>query len=207
MKGRIAALSLTVPYVVWMALMMLLPATAEAYAARSAICALCLCAAYLLFRRSGGNMRIDGKGVWLGLAVGIVVWLVWVVPENFAWYRQWMIVGETESATPSPYDPAVCGWTLTLMRLAGSAFVIAAAEELFFRRWLYRWLGADRMAFVWMVILFAVEHNRPVVAALAGIAYGVVALRRGLGAAIIAHMTTNLILGIQVIATKNWAFW
>lgn len=207
MKRWMSELILVVPYAVWMALMMLLPATAEAYAMRSAVCAICLCAAYLLFRRSGGDARMEGKAVWLGIAVGIAVWLAWVVPENFAWYRRWMIVGETESAAPSPYDPAVCGWALTLLRLAGSAFAIAAAEELFFRRWLYRWLGADRMAFVWMVILFAVEHNRPVVAALAGIAYGLVALRCGLGSAIVAHMTTNLILGIQVIATKNWAFW
>ena len=187
--------------------MMLLPSTAEAYAVRSAVCAVSLCVAYWMFRRAGGRLRLDCNALLAGVAAGIVVWLVWVVPENFAWYRQWMIVGETESSAPSPYDPAVCGWPLTLVRLAGSAFVIAAAEELFFRRWLYSWLGADRMAFVWMVALFAVEHNRPVVAALAGVAYGLLAIRRGLAPAIIAHVTTNLILGIQVILTRNWAFW
>lgn len=198
---------LIVPYLVWMALMLLLPATAEAYAVRSGISAACLCGAYWLFRHGGGAVRMDGKAACVGVVAGVLVWIVWVAPENFAWYRRWMIVGEIESAAPSPYDPAVCGWTLTLVRLAGSAFVIAAAEELFFRRWLYRWLGADRTAFLWMVALFAVEHNRPVVAALAGAAYGAVALRCGLASAILAHMTTNLILGIQVIATENWAFW
>ena len=198
---------LIVPYLVWMALMVALPTAAWAYAVRSAACAACLCGAYYFFRRDGGVVRVRPATLGIGVLVGIIVWVVWVVPENFAWYRQWMIVGETETAGPSPYDPAVCSWPLTIIRLMGSAFVIAAAEELFFRRWLYRWLGADCPAFIWMVVLFAVEHNRPVVAALAGIAYGLVALKKGLASAIIAHITTNFILGIQVIITKNWAFW
>lgn len=196
-----------VPYAVWMALMAFLPATAWAYAVRSAACAVCLCAAYWFFRRGGGRIGMDFKALGIGVLAGIAVWAVWVIPENFAWYREWLVVGDVASESPSPYAPAVCGWPLTLVRLAGSAFVIAAAEELFFRRWLYRWLGADKMAFVWMVALFAVEHNRPAVAAAAGAIYGAVALRRGLSAAIVAHVTTNFILGIQVIATENWAFW
>ena len=199
--------ALVAPYVVWMALMAALPAAGWAYAVRSGACAVALCAAFWLFRRVGGRIHVGRRELLAGIGVGIIVWLVWVAPENFEWYRRWMIIGDVESAEPSPYAPETCGWVLTLVRLAGSAFVISAAEELFFRRWLYRWLGADRMAFIWMVALFAVEHNRPVVAAFAGAAYGLLALRAGLASAIIAHATTNLILGIQVIVTKNWAFW
>lgn len=205
------------PYGVWMALMALLPQTAGAYAVRSAACAVCLCVAAAALRRrapEGGERaglaawtRGRARGVFCGIAAGILVWMAWVAPETSALYREWCVIGETAISAPSPYDPAVCGWPLTLARLAGSAFVIAAAEELFFRDWLYGWLGADWKAFAWMVALFAVEHNRPVVAALAGAAYGLIALRRGLGAAIVAHMTTNLALGIQVVATGDWAFW
>ena len=196
------------PYAGWMGLMALLPGTAEAYAVRSVVCGALLCWAYWAFRRcSGGSVRVDWAKLGVGIGVGVGVWLVWVAPEGLAWYREWLVIGDVAADGPSPYEPGVCGWPLTIARLAGSAFVIAAAEELFFRRWLYRWLGADRMAFVWMVVLFAVEHNRPVVAAIAGAAYGLVALRTGLAAAIIAHMTTNLILGIQVICTSGWAYW
>ncbi len=195
------------PYALWMALMLALPAEAWAYAVRSGVCAAGLVAAWWLFRRGGGRVRIGKRAFAVGVLCGVAVWALWVLPERFAWYREWLVVGDVGSTAPSPYDPAACGWPLTLVRLAGSAFVISAAEEMFFRRWLYRWLGADASAFLWMVALFAVEHDRPAVAALAGAAYGVVALRRGLGAAIVAHATTNLLLGVQVVATEDWAFW
>ena len=58
-----------------------------------------------------------------------------------------------------------------------------------------------------MVALFAVEHDRWLVAAICGIAYGALYLRRGLGAAIVAHVTTNLVLGLWVLKTGQWQFW
>ena len=88
------------------------------------------------------------------------------------------------------------------VRLVGSAFVISVAEELFFRKWLIGFAG-----FWWMVALFAVEHDRWLVAALCGIAYGWLYLRRGLLSAIIAHATTNLVLGLWVLKTGQWQFW
>ena len=88
------------------------------------------------------------------------------------------------------------------VRLLGSAFIIAVAEELFFRKWLIGFAG-----FWWMVALFAIEHDRWLVGALAGIVYGLVALRRGLLSAITAHVTTNLVLGIWVLKTSQWQFW
>ena len=45
------------------------------------------------------------------------------------------------------------------------------------------------------------------VGAICGIAYGVLYLRRGLGAAIVAHVTTNLVLGLWVLKTGQWQFW
>jgi membrane protease YdiL (CAAX protease family) len=110
---------------------------------------------------------------------------------------------QTERATPSPYDPAVCTWALTIAKIAASAFVISIAEELFFRVWLVDFAG-----FWWMVALFAVEHGeRWHVGALAGIAYGLIAKRFGIYSAIIAHATTILILGLWVVCCDRWEFW
>ena len=195
------------PYAVWMVLMTVLGATAGSYAIRTLATALCL---LLPLRAACVSRRFSSwraRDILTGLLAGVAVYLVWVAPEGFAWYRRWCVIGDVAQTGPSPYDPAVCGWPLTLVRLFGSAVVIAAAEELFFRSWLYRWLGGDAQAFWWVVALFALEHNRPLVGALAGIVYGVVACRRGLGAAIVAHATTNLILGLHVIGTRAWAFW
>jgi membrane protease YdiL (CAAX protease family) len=80
--------------------------------------------------------------------------------------------------------------------------VISVAEEMFFRRWLMKYAG-----FWWMVALFAVEHDRYLVGAAAGVIYGFVAVRKGLTAAIIAHVLTNLLLGLYVLQTGYWRFW
>ena len=97
---------------------------------------------------------------------------------------------------------AASGAGLIALRLVGSAFVISVAEELFFRRWLIGFAG-----FGWMVALFAIEHDRWLVGAVAGAVYGWLFLRRGLGAAIVAHATTNLVLGLWVLRTSQWQFW
>ena len=64
------------------------------------------------------------------------------------------------------------------------------------------------MAFLWMVGVFALEHHTRIgVGAMAGAAYGLLAVRRGLGTAIVAHAATNLALGLYVIHTGEWGFW
>jgi hypothetical protein len=157
----------------------------------------------------------------MGLVVGVAVWALWVFPERSDFYCRWFVLGDVSQggdSPQSPYDPAVCGWTLTLVRLCGSAFVISAAEELFFRCFLYRWIANrdwldsastrfDWQAFLWTTGLFALEHNRWLAGAMAGAAYALLAVRCGLVPAIVAHSVTNLVLGLQVVVTGNWAFW
>ncbi|MBE6381610.1 MAG: CPBP family intramembrane metalloprotease [Lentisphaerae bacterium] len=65
----------------------------------------------------------------------------------------------------------------------------------------------DWQAFLWTTGLFALEHNRWLAGAMAGAAYALLAVRCGLVPAIVAHSVTNLVLGIQVVVTGNWAFW
>lgn len=224
-----ATLAAVLPYGVWMALLCGLEATAGGYAVRSALTTVALSVALLFGRtafrpwhaeRNGGPVQ---TALW-GVLVGAVVCFLWIWPERFAWYRDFNVLGFLGFGSPSveeasPYDPAVCGWTLTWIRLAGSAFVIAPAEELFFRSFLYRWLQKgdwtkvalsrfDLSAFVWMVALFALgHHTRLAAGAMAGVAYGFLAIRKGLGAAVVAHMTTNLVLGLYVIRNGLWGFW
>lgn len=199
---------LIAPYAAWMILMAALPATAAMYALRSAVTAAVLLWAVWksgLFSDGRGAMAqaVSNRGNWSwGIIGGIAVLVIWTVPENFSWYRQYFIMGDVPVSGSSPYDPAVCGLALTVAKLFGSAFVISAAEELFFRKWLVGFAG-----FWWMVALFAVEHDRPAVAAAAGAIYGLIALRRGMFSAILAHAVTNLLLGFWIIYSGNWAFW
>ena len=188
---------LIAPFAAWMALMTLLPSTAAAYAARTvAVAALLGMAGW---RLSGFRLALSWRDAALGVAVGLAVFAMWILPEQFdwAWYRRWCIVGEggTNAVAES-------GAALIALRLVGSAFVISVAEELFFRKWLIGFAG-----FWGTVGLFAIEHDRWLVGALCGVIYGALYLRRGLGAAIVAHATTNLVLGLWVLRSGQWQFW
>ena len=211
------------PYAAWMVLMAALPATVGGYAVRTAIVAGMLWWALrgnlreLLLgvpsRNTAASPRSDSLTIspmrqavlellpqlsW-GIAVGVVVFVIWILPEQFdiPFYRRFCIVGEGGTQAV-----AEAGAAMIAVRLIGSAFVISVAEELFFRKWLIGFAG-----FWWMVALFAIEHDRWLVGAIAGVAYGLLYLRKGLLAAIVAHATTNLVLGLWVIRSGQWQFW
>ena len=191
---------LIAPYAAWMVLMAALPATATAYAVRTAATAALLAAGASQVSSPLTSFVSRLKSSLLpGLLVGLAVFAIWIAPEQFdwAWYRKWCIVGEGWTQAV-----AEAGAAMIAVRLIGSAFVISVAEELFFRKWLIGFAG-----FWWMVGLFAIEHDRWLVGAIAGAAYGFLYLRRGLLAAIVAHATTNLVLGLWVLKTGQWQFW
>ena len=210
MKG---AFWLIAPYAAWMALMAALPATASAYAIRTGVVAVMIGwmlrgerrklllgephREYAVSPRS--DFRSLASSLLPGLIAGILVFAIWIGPEQFdwAWYRKWCIIGE--GGTQAVAEASA---VMIAIRLIGSAFVISVAEELFFRKWLISFAG-----FWWMVALFAVEHDRWLVGAIAGATYGLLYLRKGLGAAIVAHATTNLVLGLWVLKTGQWQFW
>jgi len=191
---------LIAPYAVWMALMAFLPQVAWAYAVRGVATAVLLAAGGLADPGAYASRKVARPlptQFAFGSAVGLAVFAAWIAPE--AWFG----LGAPVAAADSPYSPQVCGWALTVAKLAASAFVISVAEELFFRKWLVDFAG-----FWWMVVLFAVEHgDRWHVGALAGIAYGLLAERVGLWSAIAAHATTNLVLGLYVVLCDEWRFW
>ena len=197
--------------------MLALPSAAWAYASRAAVAGMAL-TAFMMFAWS--RKKPSANQLLWGVAAGVLVCVLWIFPERFDIYKRLFIIGGSAASgeTVSPYDPAVCGWTLTLAKLVGSAFIIAPAEELFFRSFLYRWIqggsqnGAridrfDITSFLWTVALFALEHDRWLAGAMAGAIYGIVAIRKGLASAIIAHVVTNFALGVYVIMREEWAFW
>ena len=207
---------LIAPFATWMVLMAVLPATTGAYAIRTAVVAALLAVGWRQGRKTLDLRRETclpshvssplrsfvsrlKSSLLSGLVVGLAVFAIWILPEQFdwAWYRRFCIIGE--GGTQAVAEASA---VMIAIRLIGSAFVISVAEELFFRKWLISFAG-----FWPMVALFAVEHDRWFVAAICGVAYGWLYLRRGLCAACVAHATTNLILGLWVIRTGQWQFW
>lgn len=221
-----------------------IPRVAEApiYAAKSLLCAALLLWLRPLrhYRRTGGVL----DGCAFGVFAGLFVAYLWVFPES-PWlyarrpevveaYNRWFITPlgglpsyfspglfpSTPIDNPSlAYSPTECGWWLTIAKLCGSAFVIPAAEELFFRGFLYRWLRGgdftripleryDARTFWIVAVLFGLEHDRWLAGIMAGAVYGYTMIRSGrILPAIVAHSVTNLALGIYVIVSGQYGFW
>lgn len=183
-------------------------------------------------------------GLVFSALVGIAVAVLWILPEtpffhahcgaicNF--YNKWLIMPPgaypdyyappifpalPEGFKSLAYSPVEAGWGLAIAKLLGSAFVIAAAEEYFFRGFLYRWLRRNDFLSIeisvfdvstfWIVVgVFALEHDRWFMGAVAGMAYGFAMVRTGrIRTAVIAHMVTNLLLGIYVLVSGQYGFW
>ncbi len=165
----------------------------------------------------------------MALLVGFGVFVIWVVPElpcheslrgAQELYLRFGIRGAAATGSAAtPYAPEQCGWGLSVVRLAGSAFVIAMAEEFFWRGFLLRWLkGRPFLSIAPETIgpgllltgsvLFGIEHTRWLAGVIAGLAYGYLYLRtRDLSAAITAHVTTNFLLGLYVLVYHDYRFW
>lgn len=223
-----SALAHVVPFVAWLAMMAALgEAAGWKYALRTGLAILLLAWAKPWKYYPPPRLR----NLPLALLAGLAVCAVWVLPE-LPFMERWPMVKDLylrfgvmplgkipEYPSPSPYEPWLCGWPLTVVRLIGSAFVIAVIEEFFWRGFLYRWLvqkdfgklslrAFELQAFAIMCVLFGLEHDRWLVGIIAGAAYGGLVLLTGdLWCAIFAHVITNYVLGLYVVGSGNYSFW
>jgi CAAX prenyl protease-like protein len=218
----------TAPFLVWVVIMSIpVKDVALRYAVQTVAGVVALLIAKPWRYYSAPSLR------WLPVSVlvGVAVFVLWVLPES-SWAKRvpWLYDLYTRYAVRggvspvmgmAPYAPEQCGWLLSIMRLAGSAFVIAVIEEYFWRGFLMRWLRGRGHPFLsimpqgvgWGMLLvssclFGLEHSRWLAGVLAGLAYGLLYIRTGdLWAAVTAHITTNYLLGLYVLATGAYVFW
>ena len=158
--------------------------------------------------------QLEICSTWLAAGVGLVVFVLWVLPEGFY----------PLLSTPSSVDPfkkLVVPWIYLwiVFRVVGASVVFPIMEELFWRGFLIRWLVKENFqkvaigTFTWPSFLitsalFASEHNRWLVGLMAGVVYNLVLYRtKSLYACMIAHGVTNLALAIFVLTTDQWTFW
>lgn len=138
------------------------------------------------------------------IGVGAVIGLVWVLSAPAA---------VTGSVALSWQLGALGGLGLTLwiaLRLIGTIVFVPLIEELFFRGYLLSRL--DRGTTVSRVLaltvssaLFGLLHDRWIEGAAAGLAFGLLMLRRNaLQDAVWAHITANLIVAAFALARADW---
>lgn len=134
----------------------------------------------------------DGAAV----LVGLLTYALWL-----------LLVKEHEAVSPFVALPTAWAWVWLVFRLLGTVLVVPACEELAFRGYLVRQLaGLGRVgALLVSTVAFASIHSDPSAGLMAGLLYGLLAMRRGLGQAVYAHALTNLLLFTQALAYSQWS--
>jgi CAAX prenyl protease-like protein len=193
-----------------------------AYPVSYAVKTVVVAAMLLLFRRHYTKVRWNHW--WLGAIVGVVGIFQWVGMQ--LWLQQHVPL----FAPPPPdqvFDPfrdiasPQARLAFLAIRMAGAVLLVPVMEELFWRDFLWRQILAPndfKLAgvgeFGWGPLLgvsvaFAFVHGNwwltSVVWAL--MIGGLLVYTRSLGACIVAHAVTNLLLALYVLRTHDWAFW
>jgi len=161
---------------------------------------------------------------WLGtLAIGIFVFLMWVVPDRlFPAYHHSIIFENslTGSVSAGLSEAARSQPAVLWLRAFRAVVIVPIVEELFWRAWMMRWLivpdflaiplGTWSARAFWLVaVLFALEHGALWDAGLvAGILYNWWMVRtKSLGDLVVVHAISNACISIYVVAAGRWEYW
>ena len=150
---------------------------------------------------------------WRGPAVGIAVFLVWIIAAHF--FLRSAGVPDALAAL-SPAMRAL--WIAS--RVTAAIVTVPIAEELAFRGYLLRRLVAGDFesvpystvggfALVSTAVVFGLAHGALwLPGIIAGLGYGLIVMRRGsLGEAVVAHATTNVLVAVAVLGAGMWQLW
>jgi uncharacterized protein len=174
-----------------------------------------------------------GLGVLVGV-VGVVQWIgmekLFMSHDFFFWTR--MSFAGAEQVRADAFKPhevfasAATMWAFIAIRLLGASLVVPVMEELFWRDYLWRTLASpndytlhevgeyDRTAFWLVPVFFATVHPQWVTSIVWALLIAWLLWHtRSLGACIVAHGVTNLLLGAYVLVSHyalgrdEWYFW
>lgn len=190
------------------------------------------------------KIDVEWTHLGLGMVVGVVGVVQWIGMDKFLLHLPgWLgladdsigakIIGFTSFAGPgdgwNPLEHVPGLWLIPFLaiRFLGPVLVVPVMEELFWRNWLWRSFAApnnwrlakvgeyDHLAFWGTSVAFAAVHPQWLISiAWALLVAWLVVRTKSLGAAIVAHAVTNLLLGIYVLVMtlvlgyeSEWYFW
>jgi CAAX prenyl protease-like protein len=164
---------------------------------------------YAEFARPGLQLY---EALW-GVVVGIGVFLLWISLD-----QGWMSFGHSAGFDPRTSSGAT-DWSLALPRLLGAVLVVPVMEELFWRSFVMRWIARPEFleltpahvgsrALLVSSVMFGMEHSLWLAGIVAGLVYGWLYIKsKNLWVPVLAHATTNGLLGLWVLQTGQWSFW
>ncbi len=167
--------------------------------------------------------RNIGPGIIVGI-VGIVVWILicqlQLEQSIIRFLPEWFQPGERVSFNPfQSITQPFWQWGFVVVRMLGLAVLVPLVEEVFWRGFLLRWvispdwqdqkIGVFTMkSFFWVTFLFTLAHPEWLAAAVYCSLLNILLYwRRDLWNCIVAHGTSNLLLGVYVIYSGTWKLW
>ena len=205
------ALALLAPLMTLLATSMFISAFSSGFAALYPLGVIATAAALWLFR---GHYRTFARDVtWQAIAIGAGVFVLWMmlVPPDEA--------GGGMLAARLAEMPVWLAFVWLVFRVVGSVVTVPLAEELAFRGYLIRKLVAGDfenvrpghftwLSFILSSVLFGLLHSSWIAGALAGAGFALALYRRGqIFDAILAHMTSNALIAVGVLAFGRWSLW
>lgn len=173
-----------------------------------------LIAGVLAFRfRAVIASHLSDRFAWPDLIVGLAVYLLWIAMVPHDADRSAQVQAALDGVAPT-----IAALWITA-RFLGAVLMAPITEELAFRggvmRIAQRFFAAQGQSHLMAAgpllissLAFALMHSDILAAFLAGLAYGLLALRRkSIAAAFYAHAITNLLLSIQVVVLGQWGHW
>jgi uncharacterized protein len=183
------------------------------YAARIALVGTALAMFWRNYRELQKPYNIQSVTMLISIVVGVLVFTLWIQLDV-----KWLSFSTSEGFVPLAADGTLL-WVHVIPRMIGAAILVPVIEELFWRSFLMRWLEKSDFlsvdprtvklkALLVSSVVFALEHQLWFAGLLAGLAYGWLYMRTAnLWYPIVAHATTNAILGVWVVNTGSWQFW
>ncbi|HAO68293.1 MAG TPA: CAAX prenyl protease-related protein [Verrucomicrobiales bacterium] len=161
---------------------------------------------------------------WEAIAVGILVYVLWVGLDPYFPHLSDFGGGDKEDAFVwNPHalfgQGTALAWLFIVVRILGMTVVVPPLEEVFYRSTIYRYIVQPHFdkiplgqmhwgAFLGTSALFGLAHNEWLSGILCGLLYQCLVIRKNrLGDAITAHAITNFLLGIHVATRGAWQFW
>jgi CAAX prenyl protease-like protein len=176
---------------------------------------------YEFSSRRGWGRR--GLHIVLAILAGILALIVWIAPQE--WFNADRRVGGFDLWFFGSGTAFKINLWFRIIRLV---IVVPLLEEIFWRGFLMRHLIRDPFhtvpfgtftwsSFVWVTLFFGFAHWGDRMwppgqdfwtGIITSILYNLLAIyTRSLGACVVAHAVTNLLLGFYIFKTQQWGFW
>lgn len=170
------------------------------------------------------------NAVGLGVIVGVIGLVQWVGMEKLLLHfapgyprpdvEIFNPFARDEGGKLVNFSSVALAWGFVVFRWAGAVLVVPVMEELFWRDYLWRTLQSPNdfklpevgewewMPFAVVSAAFASVHVQWITAFAWGAMIAWLLVRtKSIGACIVAHAVTNLLLGAYVLVTGDWYFW